>query len=780
MVKAFDLARLKIGKAELEEIPFKYGGKLLPVMETDGKGRLWLATREYVIRFDPSDNSYVKLDEANGVTYNDFIEGTALRSSDGDIFFGGNSGLCQVNAGREIPSPKVQRICLLRVNVDGKNIEYTVNRDGSPSINVPWNYESMYFDIATDGGEILKSNDFRYTITGQGKQSVIYSKNRLSLPVLAAGKYDIEIAFADNTDKWMDSGSSVSIIVTPPWWKNIALAAGFLLLSAIGVLVWTWRYNNREREKAERLYRERKEKLSENKLRFLINISHELRTPLTLVYSPLKRLLERNSFTDEVESELKRVLSQSKYMNQLISTVLDSTKLEEGFGKLIITCHDLPSWTDNMIGEFKTEYENKSISLRKRFSPEVKELNFDESKFRIVLSNLLMNAWKYSEPGTAVVIAAETIGDKTRISVIDEGIGIPEENTDRIFNRFEQGDSHHNGFGLGLAYTKLLVEAHPGGSVGACRNEGKGSTFWFEIQSGLPCETVDSVQVDFTENYASPSCGERTSVPRVDTSGHTLLIVEDEPDLLAFMKREMKGFFKEILTATKGDEALEIARKHVPSIIVSDVLMPGMNGYELCARIKNDIDISHVPVILLTAQTGQAERDAGYKSGADIFLTKPFDIPVLLDAIRNTLLSRQLVKERYKDAFSSISSRESTFSDADERFMLKLDKYIADNIGDYSLNAQLIIDHMCMGRATFYKKVKEITGLGIMEYVTGKKMQVSEKLLRTTNLPIADIATRVGYPDSQYFSKVFKQNFNVTPRAFRNNLGKESDCSRGE
>lgn len=776
IIKAYSLMKFTQGAQAPEIVPFKYNGELLPVMETDANGYLWLATRDNIIRLDTSDNSYVKLDESDGVTYNDFIEGTSLRSSTGEIYFGGSSGLCEINAKENIPPQKKSRICLLRANVNGQNIDYSVNRNGIPAINIPWNYESMYFDIATTEGDVFKSNKFRYTINGQGKNTVIYSESRLSLPTLAAGKYNIDIAFVDNTDKWVESGSSVSITVSPPWWKNIAFVGAFLLLSAIGVLVYTWIYNKREREKAARIYRERKEKLSENKLRFLTNISHELRTPLTLIYSPLKRLIERNSFSDDIGNELKRILSQSKYMNQIINMVLDSRKLEEGFGKLTVSGHDLAVWTDNVIDEFKMEYENKSIALENRISPETGNLNFDESKFRIILSNLLMNAWKYSNPGTTVVIKAERIDDKTRISVIDEGAGISNEDAERIFDRFVQGESQSNGFGLGLAYTKLLVEAHPGGRIGAYHNAGKGSTFWFEIQSDIPCETVESVQVggvEFTEDKVSTNGIDNNAVANIDTSEYTLLIVEDEPDLLDFMKRELSGSFKTIHTASDGNEALKLTRKHIPNIIVSDVMMPGMNGYELCSRIKNDIEISHIPVILLTAQTGYAEREAGYKSGADIFLTKPFDIPVLLAAIRNTLSGRQLVKEHYKDAFSSITAGESTFSNADEQFLLKLDKFIADNIANDALNAQMIIDHLCMGRATFYKKVKEITGLGIMEYVTGKKMAIAEELLKNSNLSIADIALRVGYPDNQYFSKVFKQNFDVTPRAFRNNLNQE-------
>ena len=642
-----------------------------------------------------------------------------------------------------------------------------------PKIQVKWNYNSMFIDVSTDSDNVFKANTFRYTVSDRDKQTVIYSDSRLSLPVLSSGRYGITIAYKDDADNWIESGNRITVNVSQHWGRNIAYIAGAILLLAALIAGILLVYHRIEKNKAEEQYRKRKEKLSDNKLKFLTNISHELRTPLTLIYSPLRRLLDKNDFEPSVRKELNGILSQSQYMNQLINMVLDSRRLEEGFGTVNIAPHRLNDWIETVTDEFRAEFENKSITLICDRDPAIGWVNFDESKFRIILGNLLMNAWKYSGPETTVTIRTSAIDGYVRISVIDRGIGISGMDADELFNRFRQGSSQSKGFGLGLAYTKLLVETHQGGRIGAFPNPDKGSTFWFEIPMAIECTTNLAIKAEDIENDANDSpeqFKEGSSVISANdfnTGDCTVLIAEDEPDLLEFIAKELSPYFKSVLKATDGKEALELASRESPNIIVSDVMMPLMNGYELCRTIKNTIEISHIPVILLTAQADSLHREEGYKSGADIFLTKPFDIPVLLAAIRNTLQARSLIHEKYKNLLKPVSPVDATFSNADEQFIVKLDKFIESNIANDSLNAQMIIEHLCMGRATFYKKMKEVVGLGIMEYVTGKRMALAADLLTRSSLTVSEISQRCGYVDSQYFTKVFKQHLGQSPSLYR-------------
>ncbi|MCI6769385.1 MAG: response regulator, partial [Bacteroidales bacterium] len=774
VIKSYNLEILDTETGEMKMTDFRYNGNLLPILEKDNSGNIWLSTRDNIIKVEGSRlDNYIKFgDLETGVT-NDFFEDVSLLSADGDLFFGGNSSFCAVQTDKSDTFSGKKNVHLLRVNVNGENVDYNMN--GSiPKIQVKWNYNSMFIDVSTDSDNVFKANSFRYTVSNRDKKTVIYSDSRLSLPVLSSGRYGISIAYKDDTDRWIESGNRIQVHVSQHWGRNIAYIAGAILLLAALIAGILLAYHRIEKNKAEEQYRKRKEKLSDNKLKFLTNISHELRTPLTLIYSPLRRLLDKNDFEPSVRKELSGILSQSQYMNQLINMVLDSRKLEEGFGTVNIAPHRLNDWIETVTDEFRAEFENKSISLICDRDPAIGWVNFDESKFRIILGNLLMNAWKYSGPETTVTIRTSAIDGYVRISVIDRGIGISGIDADELFNRFRQGSSQSKGFGLGLAYTKLLVETHQGGRIGAFPNPDKGSTFWFEIPMAIECTTNLPVKAEEIIGNEAADGADQIREGNIDvtpsdfnTDDCTVLIAEDEPDLLEFIARELRPHFKSILKATDGKEALELASRQSPNIIVSDVMMPLMNGYELCRTIKNTIEISHIPVILLTAQADSLHREEGYKSGADIFLTKPFDIPVLLAAIRNTLQARSLIHEKYRNLLKPVSPADATFSNADEQFIVKLDKYIESNIANDSLNAQMITEHLCMGRATFYKKMKEVVGLGIMEYVTGKRMALAADLLTRSSLTVSEISQRCGYVDSQYFAKVFKQHLGQSPSLYR-------------
>ncbi len=773
VIKSYNLEVLDTETGEMKMTGFRYNGSLLPIMEKDNSGNIWLATRDDLIKVEGSRlDNYVKFGDLETGLSHDFMENVSLLSSDGELYFGGNSSFCAIQTAKSDIFRGKKNVHLLRVNVNGGNVNYKMT-GAIPKIQVKWNYNSMLIDVSTDSDNVFKANSFRYTVSNRDKETVIYSDSRLSLPVLSSGRYGISIAYKDDSDRWIESENRIQVIVSQHWGRNIAyIALGILLASAM-IFILLLFYHRKEKIKAEEQYRKRKEKLSDNKLKFLTNISHELRTPLTLIYSPLKRLLDKNDFEPSVKKELSGILSQSQYMNQLINMVLDSRRLEEGFGTVNIAPHRLNDWIDTVTDEFRAEFENKSISLICDKDPAIGLVNFDESKFRIILGNLLMNAWKYSGPETTVTIRTSAMDGYVRISVIDRGIGISGIDAEELFNRFKQGHSQSKGFGLGLAYTKLLVETHKGGRIGATPNPDKGSTFWFEIPEAIECTVNTSVMAEDIEPYANEAQPQAQlqengiSSTDFDTSGCTVLIAEDEPDLLEFIARELSPYFKDILKASDGKEALELVSKHSPNIIVSDVMMPLMNGYELCRRVKNTIEISHIPVILLTAQADNIHREEGYKSGADIFLTKPFDIPVLLAAIRNTLQARSLIHEKYRNLLKPVSPVDATFSNADEQFIVKLDKYIESNIANDALNAQMIIEHLCMGRATFYKKMKEVVGLGIMEYVTGKRMALAADLLTRSSLTVSEISQRCGYVDSQYFTKVFKQHLGQSPSLYR-------------
>ena len=769
--KNHNLVVLDLNTKLSNNIDFPYNNHILS-LEIDQKENLWCVTYDNLLCIDPKNmKNYTVFDSADGLVSNEYFPNLSTITESGDIYWGGNTGMCMID--REIITEPTSpnNISLLSVKVDGKNKRYEQISENKLSITIPWDYQSLIFNITLTDGNIFRQYKYKYTIKDSGKETLIESNNSLSLPVLAPGKYLINVANLKHNGQWSAPTEFISIVVTPPWWKSSIIKAivNLLLLSLIIIIIYYY-YNYKKRQ-VKNVFIENEKKLSDNKVKFLINISHELRTPLTLIYAPLKRILEDVDIDKNIKFQLTRIFTQSKYMIHLINMVLDVRVMEKGYGELNIKTHSFNTWVENIVEEFRLEYENKQIDLVYDLDTRIESLNFDNDKCQIVLSNLLMNAYKYSESNTLVTIKSELFDNSIKLSIIDQGIGLKGVDTERLFDRFVRANDKSEGFGIGLSYTKFLIELHAGAKLGVYSNLHSGSTFYFEIPTNLECNITKWREGEIHENTLDPECKPITlyDSEAYDTSNHNILIVEDEPEMIIFIKEILNSYFKNVYTAQNGVAALELINdKNIDiDLILSDVVMPQMNGYELCHQVKNSIKKSHIPIILLTTQADFNSQITSYKSGADLFFSKPFDSQSLIAVIRNLLENRSKIKAKYKNDPSDSAVKISTFSSPDEQFMTKLNQFITDNIANENLNVELITEHMCMSRATFYKKLKAITESGAMEYVVKRRLLLASLQLKNTTLPIASIAQNIGYPDSQCFSRVFKQHLKQTPSQYR-------------
>ena len=351
-------------------------------------------------------------------------------------------------------------------------------------------------------------------------------------------------------------------------------------------------------------------------------------------------------------------------------------------------------------------------------------------------------------------------------AVEDEGVGLGNVDISCLFTRFYQGNHVQRGNGIGLSYSRLLVEMH-GGRIDACQNPGKGATFYFE----LPLENMQGeVRVEarpyINELLATPE--EKQVVPGdFPLNKYSLLVVEDENELRLFLKRILGEHFRRVYVAKDGEEALEIALQHHPDLIVSDVMMPRMDGFEFCRQVKTRVDISHIPVVLLTARTDPDSAVQGYKLGADLFIPKPFELDFLLAVFRSLLRSREAVRLRYKDLSHPVSLKEDTISQADEQFMHKLTGIIEENMINPDLDVSFIVDKMAMSRASLYNKLKDLAGISIGDFVTKLRLAKAVRLLADKELSIQEISEKCGFSQQRYFSTVFKLAFGTTPTRYR-------------
>lgn len=522
------------------------------------------------------------------------------------------------------------------------------------------------------------------------------------------------------------------------------------------------------------MLKEHEQKIYEEKVRFLINISHELRTPLTLIYAPLKKIIDSIQPTDRYFKQLNIAFHQAQRMKNLISMVLDARKMEMTMTHLNIQNYDLNNWIEDVSSNF-VDGDGKTCRIELQLDKNIGKVAFDKEKCMVILSNLLMNAIKHSPEDAKIIIRTEFTedGKNIRISVSDQGIGLKNVDTEKLFVRFYQGNEEHEGTGIGLSYSKILVELHKG-KIGAYNNPDKGATFYFE----LPTVQTISGEIPQNNNYLNELLSSQSSIEiampdkdkinSVNLKDYVILIVDDNSTLVDYLAEDLKEQFKRVLVAYDGEQAYKIACKEFPDIIVSDVMMPVMNGYELCKAVKENVSVSHIPFILLTARNDDDSRQYGYMMGADSYLEKPFEMEELLAKIVNKLYNRIQTKLHYQQIGNNLSVMvDSDLTRKDTLFMEKLNQTIIENIDNTELDIPYICKQIGMSRASLYNKLKAITDMGANDYINKIRIEQAMKLIKESDLNFNEISDKVGFTSARYFSTSFKQYTGLTPTQYK-------------
>lgn len=730
----------------------------------DKKGKVWIGAQNMFFAYIINEKRFVILDESDGVPSNEliFTPIPALRTP--NLYMGGTMGLVRINTDIIFESNSSPILKLLEVKLNGKSTLKQVNNN---CISIPWNHSSFNIKVIADEKNSFRKHLFRYVITGKDKMVIESYLQTLELGTLASGEYTISVSCDSSNGEWSQPTEILTIIVSPPWWKStwfIILCIFFAFLVA-GVVFFSLIRKKENRLKRE--MREHEKKIYEEKIRFLINISHELRTPLTLIYASLKRILNKEVKQDELPEYLQGAFKQANQMKDIINIVLDTRKMEVGQEVLHISSHPLHKWIQEVAETFQTASKAKEIEITYDFDDSIQSITYDDTKCKVVLSNLIMNALKYSPNQTRIVIKTIRTNESIQVHVQDQGIGLDNVDIKKLFTRFYQGKHNEGGSGIGLSYAKMLIDLH-GGRMGAFNNKDRGATFFYEIPANLQEQEVSCPQHSYlNELLSSPEEEEKIESGAFSLQGYSLLIVEDKQDLREFLKNALKDKFKKIYQAENGLVALEVIKQQQPDIIVSDVMMPQMNGYQLCKEIKENLNISHIPVILLTARADSESQMLGYKLGADAYLPKPFEMEMLLSVIQNQMRNREYIKSRYRGNQFILSPQEATFSNADEQFMIKLNEMIDQNLSQPDLDVKFLTAQMAMSRTSLYNKVKELTGMGANDYINRRRIDKAIILLTQSDMSITEISEQVGFTYQRYFSTLFKEMKGMTPSQFR-------------
>lgn len=768
---------------ESEEIISLPSGSAVTSLVCDNKNRLWIGTRGALWRYSINEKHFDLFGESDGATPNEYLARPALVARNGNIYLGGVNGLLSIDSQIKTEKSEAPHIGLLEITANDKDKQPLVasraTKNALPTVRLPWNRSSVIIRIIAREKDIFRKRIFRYYISNLSQEPIETADQTLTLQALAPGEYTLSVSGNLSDGSWSNPEQLLRISVSQPWWKSAWFTALLILLLLSGIVLAAYLFIRKKENRLKWQLKEREQQVYEEKVRFLINISHELRTPLTLIYAPVKRMLNRIPEKEQLQTGLANVYKQASHMRQIINMILDMRKLETGNDKLHIETHSLHDWIRKTADFFSEEMAHRRIRLNFNFDERVDTLAFDEAKCEIVLSNLLSNALKFSPEDSEITISSHLDeNDKfARVTVSDQGKGLSDTDLQRIFSRFYQGKHNLGGSGIGLDFSKMLIEMH-GGKMSARNNENDtGASFSFDLPLNRQPQDVPLKPEAYINEMLSHTDSDMPKIDyeqlsRVDTKHHSILAVEDNPELLTFLEQHFADSFKTVFTATNGQEALEIITKEHPDIVVSDVVMPLMDGFELCRRVKSDIEMSHIPVILLTARSDSDNVRLGYKLGADAYVAKPFDADFLQTVLENQLTIREQIRIRYQSQTSTPQPQEITFSKADEDFVLKLNALIHKHIAEPKLNVAFIAVEMGMSRASLYNKMKELLNIGVNDYINRLKLEkAAEMLLSQPETSIADIAAGVGFSSQRYFATSFKQYKGVSPSEFRENLG---------
>ncbi|MCY6316969.1 hybrid sensor histidine kinase/response regulator transcription factor [Bacteroides fragilis] len=727
--------------------------------------RVWICAQNQLYSYCIKDDKFIQWNRSDGFHPNEIIFTYQQRTMKKHryLYFGGIEGLVQINTDIPEPNEPYPEIDLCGVELNGQLQTSDIN---IRNIKIPWKYNTLILQVHIKNKDIFQRVPFRYIIKGDVDKSIDSYHPMLELSNLSPGKYHIEVSCMTKDGNYTMPIHLTDIHVTPPWYKT----DWFIILCCIfltgGIIVGMSIFNIRKEVKIQKRLKEYRQYFNEKKIDFLIHINHELRTPLTLIYAPLKCLIDKNEtqgLPSYLMPQLQLIFNQAQYMREIVDMVLDWNSMEAGYSKLKIQKCKLDEWITNIVKDFTEEARQKGICIKLQMTTDIEEVWFDKQKCHTVLSNLLMNALKFSMPESCITINTRKLENKVRISVVDEGIGIQDSDITNLFTRFYKGNHKEKGSGFGLYYAKTIMEMH-GGDIGTYNNTDKGATFYLELPLLDINEKAEATKLLQKE---APIVN-TTQDLHFDCTGKTILIVEDEKELREYLIESFTETFKKVYAADNAISALETCRKKQPSIIVSDVMMPQMDGFELCRQIKNDIRISHIPVILLTARYDQTGITTGYKSGADSYIPKPFDLAFLKVVVGNILKNREKIHSQYVTVTGSPSLLDLTNSKADEDFMKKINAVIHENLSDEEFSVQQLADAMIVSRSSLYSKIKIITGMGVNDYINRLRIEQAMSLLVNTNLNINEISCEVGFTYPRYFSSTFKSMTGMTPKQFRN------------
>lgn len=756
-------------------------------MAFDRDGNLWASTNKGISCKPKGQARFVNYNYKDNVVLGNFNASSVAQGPGGMIYFGSNSGLCYFNPARVLakrvsPAPIIAEIDVMRKDLPDSVITVT----GNQSFSLDYDHNTFVVKIGVSNFALADQTEYSYKLEGFQNEWIEAPENNITFRNLPPGRYTLVVRSRLRNQPWSNAVAKAVVTIEPPfwltWWAKAFYAAAAAGLLAFLMLAYRRHVRLKYLYESDLKNREQEQELSRERLQFYTNITHELRTPLTLIIGPLEDLADDASLSPSLKRKIEVIRNSARRLNNLVSKILEFRKTDTGNRQLLVGRGNIVPIIAEICSKYDELNQNRNVKIVFKASQEIINVYFDKEVLTIILDNLMSNAMKYTARGSITMSVELQQGerDKLLISVADTGYGISEEAIPHIFERYyqEHGTHQASGTGIGLSLVKSLTELHEG-HIEVESKPGEGSKFTLLLDASNTYATARH-KADAGEDLKTPQ-------PEASDSGQNdggerkpiMLIVEDNIDICRYIADSFAAEF-EIVTAGNGRDGLKEAFRVVPDIIISDVMMPFMDGNEMCRRLKTDIRTNHIPIILLTAKDSMAAKEEGYLSGADSYITKPFVRSLIASRVDNLLSQRRLLAQAYNGSGGSEASGEDmnkkremlreSLSKADKEFLAQIDGLIAQRMAKDKVDVDWLSEQLNISPSTLYRKMKALTGLSTNEYVRKFSMAYAEKLLLEGRYTISEISYMVGMNTTAYFRKCFKEEYGVAPSEYLNRL----------
>jgi signal transduction histidine kinase/ligand-binding sensor domain-containing protein/DNA-binding response OmpR family regulator len=744
----------------------------------DSNGNIWLSTVNGISQLNIKDNKFFNFNHYDGVPLGDFMSGSVAKMDDGTICFGSHNGLCYFNPSLIPDSLTLPPVAITEFKIYNNKVEFSEGEiNESIKSKIILNHNQNSFKVSFNVLDYSLKHLVEYNYMLKGMEDIWYSTyedNSVMFRNIPHGVYELQIKSRIRNQEWSDNITSLAIEIKPPLWLTWWAKTIYLLI-IICIIAWIIRFYKRRLILENSLFLEKRnhqqeQELNNERMRFFTNITHELRTPLTLILGPLEDLQMDKTLSEKHSGKISVIYKSATRLLNLINQILEFRKTETQNKQLSVKKDNLATLIREAGLKYKELNTKENVVFNTIIENDDYNIYFDQDIMSTILENLLSNALKYTEEGTITLSLRNIVEDETQyteIEVRDTGKGIHPKSISKIFDRYYQEKSsfQDSGTGIGLALVYNLVQLHQG-LISVKSELSQGTTFCFRIKSDN--KYPDAIHVLAKENETSANREETVIIDKKDKkeSKPIVLIIEDNEEINKYIVDSLSEDYV-LYSAVNGKDGIEKAYSCIPDVIVSDIMMPEIDGLTLTKMIKDDVRTSHIPIILLTAKDTILDRTEGYSIGAESYITKPFSANLLKTRIANLLESRLKIAEQVRNTLENKTNIiTNSLNNIDKEFIEKIVSIIEDNIESEHLDVNFIADKMFMSHSSLYRKVKALTDMTVNEFIRKNRLRKAEQLLLTGKYTISEISYMVGINSLTYFRQCFKDEFGLAPTEY--------------